>query len=231
MGMPRAAGRCRADFRKHSAIDQRLWLKCEPEAQARHVDADPENFFVPPYVGTRGWLGVHVNRTLSWRRIADLVREAYALAAPAELSAQAAKKPLRIEPPTKPMSASEIDPLLGAGPKRIVAALAKLCLALPETQAATQFGYPVWQVGKKTFANIRFEAQRLTISVWAGAAQQSLMGQEPRFHIPPYLGAQGWLSVDVQDGVDWEEIHGLVLASYRHYATKWALKALDEAAR
>jgi len=204
-----------------------LWLKYEPEAQERHVKADPENFFVPPYVGTRGWLGVRVDRTLAWSRIADLVREAYDLAAPADLRARAAKKPIRITAPTQAMSASDIDPLQAVGPKRIVAALGKLCLALPETTAATQFGYPVWQVGKRTFANIRFVANRLCISCWAGAAQQALMGREPRFHVPPFLGAQGWLAVDVQDGVDWDEIRGLVLASYRHYATKRALKQLD----
>ena len=207
-----------------------LWLKCQPEVQERHVEADPENFFVPPYMGTRGWLGVHLNRSLTWRRIADLVREAYDLAAPPDLRAIAAKNPIRIAAPTQAMSASDIDPLQAPGPKRIVAALAKLCLALPETAATTQFGYPVWQVGRKTFANIRFEANRLCISCWAGAAQQGLMGREPRFHIPAYLGAQGWLTVEVQDGVDWDEIRGLVLASYRHYATKRALKQLDASA-
>jgi predicted DNA-binding protein (MmcQ/YjbR family) len=192
-----------------------LWLKSQPEEAAAQVAADPENFFVPPYVGTRGWLGVRVDRSLSWNRIAALVHAAYDLVAPPDLRARAAKRAVRI------------TPLQAPGPRRVVAALGKLCLALPETRAATQFGFPVWQVGKKTFANIRFETQRLYISVWAGGLQQSLLGREPRFHIPSYLGAQGWLAVDVQDGIDWDEIRGLVLASYRHYAPQRAQRLLD----
>ena len=55
-----------------------LWLNAPAGAQEHHVREDPRCFFVPPYVGPRGWLGVHLDKGLSWKRIATLVREAYA---------------------------------------------------------------------------------------------------------------------------------------------------------
>ena len=43
-----------------------LWLNVPAGAQEIHVSADPIHFFVPPYVGGRGWLGVRVDRRLPW---------------------------------------------------------------------------------------------------------------------------------------------------------------------
>jgi hypothetical protein len=49
------------------------------------VDADPERFFVPAYVGHRGWLGVRLDRTLDWDELAGIAEDAYAEVAPATL--------------------------------------------------------------------------------------------------------------------------------------------------
>ena len=42
------------------------------------VGADPERFFVPPYVGHRGWLGVRLDRGLDSNEIAGILEDAYA---------------------------------------------------------------------------------------------------------------------------------------------------------
>ena len=39
-----------------------LWCAAPPGAQAELVDTEPERFYVPPYVGHRGWLGVRLDR-------------------------------------------------------------------------------------------------------------------------------------------------------------------------
>ena len=57
--------------------------------QATLVEADPEKFFVPPYVGHRGWLGVRLDRGLEWDEIAGIAEDAYAEVAPAKLVEQA----------------------------------------------------------------------------------------------------------------------------------------------
>ena len=49
------------------------------------VDADPERFFVPPYVGHRGWLGFRLDRELDWNELAGIVEDAYADVAPPKL--------------------------------------------------------------------------------------------------------------------------------------------------
>jgi len=41
-----------------------LWLSSPPGAQEVHVAGEPKHFFVPPYVGPRGWLGVHLDKGL-----------------------------------------------------------------------------------------------------------------------------------------------------------------------
>lgn len=43
---------------------------------------DPERFFVPPYVGHRGWLGVRLDRGLHWDELAGIAEDAYAEVAP-----------------------------------------------------------------------------------------------------------------------------------------------------
>jgi hypothetical protein len=51
----------------------------------RFVEADPERFFVPPYVGHRGWLGVRLDRGLHWDELTGIAEDAYAEVAPAKL--------------------------------------------------------------------------------------------------------------------------------------------------
>ena len=65
-----------------------IWCKAPPGAQHDIVSSDPERFFVPPYVGPRGWIGIHLNRGLEWDTVAALVRESYLLMAPKKLVAR-----------------------------------------------------------------------------------------------------------------------------------------------
>jgi hypothetical protein len=45
-----------------------VWCAAPGGMQRTLVEADPERFFVPPYVGHRGWLGVRLDRAISWGR-------------------------------------------------------------------------------------------------------------------------------------------------------------------
>lgn len=67
--------------------DDRVGFWCAAEAEVRDamVDADPERFFVPPYVGHRGWLGVRLDVPQDWDEIAEVVTDAYRLVAPKHL--------------------------------------------------------------------------------------------------------------------------------------------------
>jgi len=64
-----------------------LWCKAPPGVQEMLVAADPVRFFVPPYVGHKGWIGVRLDRKLDWDEVADIVYDAYRMTAPKRLAA------------------------------------------------------------------------------------------------------------------------------------------------
>ena len=62
-----------------------IWCAAPKGVQQVLTEADPEKFFVPPYVGHRGWLGVRLDRGLDWNELAGIAEDAYAKVAPAKL--------------------------------------------------------------------------------------------------------------------------------------------------
>ena len=64
-----------------------LWCKAAPGAQGVLIDADPDRFFAPPYVGPKGWIGIRLDRPTDWGELADLVTDSYRLIAPKRLAA------------------------------------------------------------------------------------------------------------------------------------------------
>ena len=62
-----------------------VWCAAPDGMQKLLVEADPERFFVPPYVGHRGWLGFRLDRRLDWDELAGTVEDAYAEVAPPRL--------------------------------------------------------------------------------------------------------------------------------------------------
>jgi predicted DNA-binding protein (MmcQ/YjbR family) len=203
-----------------------LWLPAPAGAQEHHVHASPTDFFVPPYVGVRGWLGVRLDRGLAWKRVAGLVREAYLHVAPRRLAAGVGAVPA-IAAPRKMPAASDIDPFQSRRGKDVLTVLRSICLKLPETSEGSQFGHPVWKVGTRSFAIARHEGKMLTACFWVGAAEQSLLTGDPRFAVPPYIGHRGWIALDVSEHCDRSEIASLATQSYRHFALKRMLRMLD----
>lgn len=68
-----------------------LWIKLGPGGQQHLVRSEPRLYFVPPYVGSKGWVGVWLDgRSLPWRRLGELIVESYRLIAPKALAARAA---------------------------------------------------------------------------------------------------------------------------------------------
>jgi predicted DNA-binding protein (MmcQ/YjbR family) len=204
-----------------------LWLNALPGSQDLYVREQPEHFFIPPYVGPRGWLGVILDQGIAWKRVVSLVREAYEKVAPADLRARIGKTPALTGPDT-PLSPSQIDPLKSKRALAVLGPLRKMCLRLPESREQRQFGHPVWQAGKKTFALARHDATRLTLCFWVGVDQQGLLTEDPRYQIPPYMGHNGWIALDVSESCDWREIESLTMNSYRHFALKRMLQQLSE---
>ena len=65
-----------------------MWCNGSPGIQTALVETDPKRYFVPPYVGHRGWVGVWLDVTLDWDEVEGLVDESYRMMAPKRLVAQ-----------------------------------------------------------------------------------------------------------------------------------------------
>ena len=64
-----------------------LWLKAAEGVQDVLVRSNPRVFFVPPYVGSKGWVGIHLDGRVPWKLVEELVSESYKLIAPKRLRA------------------------------------------------------------------------------------------------------------------------------------------------
>ncbi len=62
-------------------------LKSSPEVRRQLVASNPERFYVPPYLGPKGWVALRIDLpTIDWSEVGDLVVTAYRLQAPKKLA-------------------------------------------------------------------------------------------------------------------------------------------------
>ncbi len=73
------------DDHHHDEDRLAIWCAAPEGSQRIHVESDPEMFFVPPYVGHRGWIGVRIDRQPNWTEVGELVIDAYLTVAPVRL--------------------------------------------------------------------------------------------------------------------------------------------------
>lgn len=122
--------------------------------------------------------------------------------------------------------AAKADPAL--------AALRKICLALPDAHEVPAWGTFTWRT-KKIFAMYAMASDSKHSGgrpgVWLAAApgNQSLMVKDrpDRFYRPPYVGAGGWVGVWLDKRPPWKEIAQLVEDSWRLTAPTATRKKLD----
>lgn len=65
-----------------------IWCAAPPGAQEAMMQAEPDRFFRPAYVGHRGWLGLRLDRELDWDEVAEVIEDAYRTVAPKTLVAR-----------------------------------------------------------------------------------------------------------------------------------------------
>ena len=64
-----------------------IWCHAPEGVQGLLVTEEPERFFVPPYVGHRGWIGVRLDVDVDWDEVAGIVRDAYCMVVPPTVAA------------------------------------------------------------------------------------------------------------------------------------------------
>lgn len=56
--------------------------------QRRLIRSDAETFFVPAYLGAKGWIGIRIDLDeVDWETVTELARQAFQLSAPRKLAA------------------------------------------------------------------------------------------------------------------------------------------------
>jgi hypothetical protein len=65
-----------------------IWCAAPAGVQATLVDEEPGRFFVPPYVGPRGWVGVRLDLDVDWDEVAGIVEDGFREVATRRLIAQ-----------------------------------------------------------------------------------------------------------------------------------------------
>ena len=80
------------DNNHHNAGRIAVWCKAPLGYQSMMIEQAPERFFVPPYVGVNGWVGVRLDVDVDWKEVAGVVNQAYRMAS---------EKPARTPRPRK----------------------------------------------------------------------------------------------------------------------------------
>ena len=62
-----------------------IWCKAKAINQKLMIEAAPDRFFSPPYVGPSGWVGVWLDRNVDWDELLGLLRDGYRMTAPKKL--------------------------------------------------------------------------------------------------------------------------------------------------
>jgi predicted DNA-binding protein (MmcQ/YjbR family) len=72
----------------HGAGRYAVWCKATHTTQDLLVARSPERYFVPPYAGPAGWVGIYLDRRPTWSEVADRVAHAHELATEIQRSAR-----------------------------------------------------------------------------------------------------------------------------------------------
>jgi predicted DNA-binding protein (MmcQ/YjbR family) len=82
---------------------EKIFCMAAPDGTSATMKADPEEreavlsegdrFYVPPYVGAKGWIGVYLDQGTDWDEVAELIATSYCLIAPKQLARQVMEPP------------------------------------------------------------------------------------------------------------------------------------------
>ena len=73
----------------HGGDRASVWVKAVRTNQDLMVAAAPDRFFVPPYVGPSGWIGVYLaDGVTDWQELGELLWDAWRMSAPKKLLAR-----------------------------------------------------------------------------------------------------------------------------------------------
>jgi hypothetical protein len=199
-----------------------VWCKSTLEEQHRLVASNPARFYVPPYVGVGGWVGVRVDGPdPDWIDLSMLVEEAWRSVAPPKIARGEALPPAKPIPP--PPARVTTDAKIA---REALDRFSTLCLALPGAERELEGRHATFRVKKKVFAYFldNHHGDGIVAACVKGdkRANAKLVAAEPkRFFSPAYIGPRGYLGVRLDaKKVDWKDLGARLQASYASVAPK-----------
>jgi hypothetical protein len=199
-----------------------VWVKATPERQRELVASDAERFFVPPYVGVKGWVGVKLDHPRTdWIELAMIVEEGWrSIATPRLLRDTGKPRPPAPPPPRRVFTDARVA-------RAALDRLTAICLALPEATCERGGSHAAYRIGKKTFAYFLANHHgdgivAASYRVLPKGAHAKLAKKEPkRFYLPAYIHARGWVGERLDLArVDWAGLRKRLVASYANAAPK-----------
>ncbi|MGE2718891.1 MmcQ/YjbR family DNA-binding protein [Mycolicibacterium celeriflavum] len=126
----------------------------------------------------------------------------------------------------------------------VLARIRTVALAFPEAYEKVSHGRPAF-FAAKMFAMYggsvkppneggEYIQYPQSLLVKVDDSERRALQQDARFFYPAYLGASGWLGLDLSAGkrsgrdIDWDEVRELIDASFRLTAPRKLIKQLDE---
>lgn len=128
-------------------------------------------------------------------------------------------------------------PLMFSPDDPVLAHVRSIAAALPEADEKVSHGRPAFftqkafcYYGGSQRIDGAWIAHDEAIMVRPDPDDEPALRQDPRFWVPAYLGASGWLGLDLDAGTDWQEIAELIDASFRVAAPARLVRTLDRRA-
>jgi hypothetical protein len=203
-----------------------VWCKAALEEQCSLVAAEPARFFVPPYVGVKGWVGVVLDaegrdREPDWIALAILVEAGWLSVAPKRLAAgeRSAAPVVRPPPPKRLVTDAAVA-------RAALERATRIALALPEATCEREARHAAFRVRKKVFAYFLDNHHGdgiVGVCVRTPKTQhaRTIASDPKRFYVPAYIGAKGWIGIRVDaKRVPWDDVAERIDASFRAVAPK-----------
>jgi hypothetical protein len=204
-----------------------VWCKAAHAGQKKLVADDPERYFVPPYVGVKGWVGVRLDHARTdWIELSILVEEGWQSVAPKRIATGATPRP------AAPLRLPRTDAKVA---REALARLTNICVALPEAIVERAGAHETFSVRKKAFAHFldnHHGDETVGVCVRAPKGQNTKLakGDPERFYLPAYIASKGWVGMRLDRGrVKWDDVAERVAFSYAAVAPKRSRTGTDQA--
>jgi hypothetical protein len=189
------------------------------------VEANPDRFYIPAYVGPQGWVGLRLDTAdVDWNEVHRLIVASYRLIAPntlaakAELLSRSASAPVQWKPLIVKAKAKAAVPF---------DTVRRLALPLPGVEESTSYGTPALKVKGKLFARLHDNSDWLVVRIDPDERTMRMKVDPEVYFITDHYANHPWMLVRLSV-VPEEELCELLQDGWRLVAPKRLVAEFDK---